>query len=100
MTFRSELGDLALLDADDALLTGSDALCSVAEIVAGDDASLTGNTPSVHTEEKVAGLPSYTGASPLVRFFFSEEFFPPRSREASRAPPPRRPPLLLEASRV
>ncbi|KAH8055104.1 hypothetical protein JL722_8529 [Aureococcus anophagefferens] len=61
VTFRSELGDLDLLDCDASLTTGSDAACAADEIVAGDSDSLTGNTPTVHTEEKVAGLPSYTG---------------------------------------
>ena len=61
VTFRSELGDLDLLDCDASLTTGSDAACAADEIVAGDSDSLTGNTPTVHTEEKVAGLPSYQG---------------------------------------
>ena len=62
VTFRSELGDLELLGCDATLLTGSDAACASSEIVAGDAASLTGSTPRVRVEEKVAGLPSYTGS--------------------------------------
>ena len=62
VTFRSELGDLELLGCDASLLTGSDASCQPAEVVPGDAQSLTGHTPAVRCEEKVAGLPSYTGS--------------------------------------
>ena len=50
------------MGCDATLLTGSDAACASSEIVAGDAASLTGSTPRVRVEEKVAGLPSYTGS--------------------------------------
>lgn len=61
VTFRSELGDLELMTWSAHRLTGTDASVTIAEAVAGNHASLTGNTPAVDAAEKVSGLPSYTG---------------------------------------
>ena len=64
VTFRGNLGDVPLLttSAEGMLLTGSDAAVVVSEMVAGDEASLTGSTPGLTVVERQAGRPGYLGA--------------------------------------
>jgi hypothetical protein len=59
--FRSEKGDLPMISADGSELTGTSAKISVREVQKGMLKSLTGDYPQLKNEEKVAGLPSYTG---------------------------------------
>jgi len=61
VTFRSNTGSLNPLTYTSSL-TGSNAAITVTKTVSGDAASLTGSTPLVIVEEKVAGLPSYSAA--------------------------------------
>jgi len=62
ITFRALIGNLDLLVADFTLLTGSNALCVVQEIVQGLNTSLNGNKPHLEVNEETAGFPSYTGS--------------------------------------
>ena len=59
--FRSERGDLPMITANGELLTGTGAKVYVSELQKGNLKSLTGASPRLKNEEKVAGLPSYTG---------------------------------------
>jgi len=60
ITFRGLIGDVVNLQVDDHFLLGSDAAVHIKEIVAGNDATLVGERPTLSVLEKVAGFPSYT----------------------------------------
>ena len=60
--FRTEIGNLPLMIADGHGLTGTSASVTTHSIQDGNAQSLTGAMPSLANEEKVAGLPSYTGS--------------------------------------
>ena len=59
VTFRSLIGDVAMLFVDAGLLFGSNAAVSVVEKVQGSSSTLVGANPRLSVEKKVSGLPSY-----------------------------------------
>ena len=63
VTFRALIGKVPLLTVDPHLLLGSNAQVHIEEIVPGSNATLLplSQHPRLAVQEKVAGLPSYTG---------------------------------------
>ncbi|KAF4031960.1 Fibronectin type III domain [Phytophthora infestans] len=60
VTFRSSLGNIGTLVADDSGLTGSFSDVSVTELQPGNKQSLSGQFPQLAVFKKQSGLPSYT----------------------------------------
>jgi hypothetical protein len=61
ITFRELIGNVALLGVDQRLLLGSDADVNIYEVVAGNNATLSGAAPRLSNIEKTSGRPDYTG---------------------------------------
>jgi len=62
VTFRANPGDLPNLQPDYTFLQGTDAKVTVTEVHAGNAFTFTGSNPRIVTEERLSGLPSYTGS--------------------------------------